>query len=69
MLSRRDELLPCELLTLKEIFLTGHAKDWTLARSLANDELITETSEGFFLLTTVGHKMLVRGSPKLWSVE
>ena len=63
----RDELSQRELLALKEIHMTGHAKDWLTARSLLNDDMITETSEGFFQLTRTGQKLLVRGSPTLWS--
>ena len=63
----KDELSRRELLALREICMAGHTKDWLTARSLLNDDMIAGTSEGFFQLTTKGQKMLVRGSPTLWS--
>jgi hypothetical protein len=57
-----------ELLTLKQIRLTGRTTDRTTALQLLSDNMIMVSEDGCLQLTTIGRRMLLRGSPLLWDL-
>jgi hypothetical protein len=61
-----EELPRRELLALKKIRLTGRTNDSALALKLLRDNMIAHFQDGHFQLTSIGRRMLVRGSPSLW---
>ena len=63
-----NELSRRELLTLKQIRLTGHTTDRAMALQLLNDDLINVSQDGCLQLTANGRRMLVRGSTSLWDM-
>ena len=58
-----------ELAALREVLMIGYTTDHDIAEQLAADDLLSETSEGFFQLTSAGRVKLVRGAPTLWSAR
>ena len=67
-MEQQDELSCREILALKEILLTGRTTDRRLSVQLLNDDLIINSSNRHLRLSTKGRRMLVRGSPSLWSL-
>ena len=63
-----SELSRRELLTLKQIRLTGRTTDRTMALQLLNDDMINISQDGCLQLTAKGRRMLVRGSTSLWDM-
>jgi hypothetical protein len=66
---RAEEPSQRELVALREVLMIGYTKDEDIAEQLICDDLLSETSEGFFQLTSAGRLKLVRGSPTMWSAE
>jgi hypothetical protein len=66
-MENSDELSRNELLALKEVRLTSRLSDNALAQRLIKDNLIIGSPKGYLKLTAVGQRMLVRGSPSLWT--
>jgi hypothetical protein len=62
------ELTRQELLTLREIHLTGQASSKDVLRRLVDAEAVVDTEVCGLLLTGRGRELLVRGSPSLWDV-
>ena len=67
-MEQQDELSCREILALKEILLTGRTSDRRLSVQLLNDDLIVNSSNRRLRLSSKGRRMLVRGSPSLWSL-
>jgi hypothetical protein len=63
-----QELSRRELLTLKEIHLTGQTLDKRLVQQFVEQEMIVDIEVGNLLLTHKGRSLLVRGSPALWGI-
>lgn len=63
-----NELSRHELLTLKQIRLTGRTTDRVTALQLLNDDMINISQNGCLQLTAKGRRMLVRGSTSLWEM-
>ena len=66
---RVEEPLRRELVVLREVMMIGYTKDEDIAEQLISEDLLSETSEGFFQLTSAGRLKLVRGLPTMWSAE
>jgi hypothetical protein len=58
-----------ELVALREVLMIGYTADHEIAEQLAADDLLSETSEGFFQLTSAGQLKLVRDAPMFWSAR
>lgn len=66
---RAEVPLQRELVALREVLMIGFTRDEDIAEQLIAEDLLSETSEGFFQLTSAGRLKLVRGSPTMWSAE
>jgi hypothetical protein len=67
-MENSEELSLRELLTLKQIRLTGRTTDRTMALQLLSEDMIIVSEDGCLQLTATGRRMLVRGSPSLWDL-
>lgn len=63
-----EDLSLRELLTLKEIHLTGQTSNKRLVRKFVEEEMIVDIEVDSLLLTHKGRSLLVRGSPALWDI-
>ena len=63
-----SELSRRELLTLKQIRLTGRTTDRAMALQLLNDDMINVSQDGCLQLTAKGRRMLACGSTSLWDM-
>lgn len=62
-----DDLSRRELLALREIRGYGRTTDPAMALLLLGTGMIRQVPGGHFHLSAEGRRMLVRGSPSLWS--
>ncbi len=67
-MENMNELSRRELLTLKQIRVTGRTTDRAMALQLLNDDIINLSQDGCLQLTSKGWRMLVRGSTPLWDL-
>jgi hypothetical protein len=63
-----EELSRRELMTLKEIYLTGQTSDTALTCRFIEAQIVVDTEVCGLLLTCRGKSLLVRGSPSLWDL-
>jgi len=57
-----------ELLALKEIRMSGRLADQGLASRLMENKIVAESENGQLKLTATGRRVLLRGSPALWTL-
>jgi len=65
----REDISRRELLTLKQIQLTGRATDHDTTLQLLKQSMISDVEDGQLKLTKRGRHALVRGSPSLWDIS